>query len=63
MKDLFIEKMRDIYDEENNLESLENIDEAIEIEKHFSDVSFDEIAEKLGLTEETVDAHKLKKLI
>ena len=63
MSDLFIEKIRILYDEENLLDSLAKIEDAVKIESLFSDITFDEIVEKLDIPEETVASYKVFKLL
>ena len=51
-KDIFKGKMKEIYESNaNDFESLEKINQAVELEKMFSNVNFENVTEEIGVPE------------
>ena len=60
----FESKMKEIYNSNtNNFDSLERIKQAVELEKIFSNVTFEDVTEEIGVPEDEKCSFLLKKMI
>ena len=64
MEETFIEKMRSIYVNNNDkMKALSEIEDAIKIEKQYSNICFEDVVKKIGVAKGDIKSYSLKREI